>query len=282
MTVAIVTDTGCDFPQNTLEEIDHDVTQVPLVFRFGLEEFPDKSMPMQDFLQRLEKTFPMTSAPSPGDYIQAFRSALIDHDQVLCITLTGKHSASYASAVLASQYFVDGQVTVVDSANLTIGQGLQVLVAVKMARSGASLEAIVARIKSLQPRSNLFVALDTVKYLVRGGRATQLSGFMAGILQIRPILTLVDGQLTLLEKPRGRGAAKNNLLKHAIACFPAEFVAVGSVGNAEETMELASELALQTRYPEKEIAFVEPGMAIATHCGPGTIGIMVVSGEPID
>jgi DegV family protein with EDD domain len=277
MTVAIVTDTGCDLPQDTFEEIKNVVTNVPLVFRFGLEEFADKSISMQDFLQRLEQTWPMTSAPSPGDYIQAFRSSLVGHDQVVCITLTSKHSACYSSALLASQYFEGEQVTVVDSTSLSIGQGLQVLVAAKMAQSGASTQEIVAKVKTLQRRSGLFIALDTAKYLVRGGRANQLSGFLAGILQIRPILTLREGQLTLLEKPRGRAGSKQNLLKLATACFPAEFIAVGHVGCEGEARELASALARQTGFSEDEILIVETGMAIATHGGPGTLGILVAT-----
>lgn len=277
MRVAIVTDTGCDLPQGAADG--YAIQYVPLLYRFGNEEFPDKTMPMQEFLNRVERIWPTTSAPSPGDYIEAFRKALQDHAHALCITLTSKHSASYASAVLASQYFPDGQVTVVDSASLSIGQGLQVLAAAKAAQIGSSLEEIVSRVKALQRRSHLFISLDTVKYLVRGGRASALSGFLAGVLQIRPVLTLVEGQLKLIDKPRGRLASIQSLLKRALAHFPAEFVAAGHVGCQEEAQELVAALSQESGFVEKDISLVETGAAIATHGGPGTLGVVVVSKE---
>lgn len=277
MSIAIVSDTGCDFPEALGAE--HDIYFVPLLFRFGLEELLDKSISMLEFLQRMEKNPITTSAPSPGDFIQAFRTCLASHRQVVCITLSSKHSASYASAVLASQDFPDEQVSVIDSASLSIGQGLQVLAASRAAQAGAGLEEIITRIKELQRRCSLFIALDTVKYLVRGGRASQLSGVLAGIFQIRPILTLVNGQLTLLERPRGRAASIRNMLKRAMDCFPAELIMVGHVGCQEEARDMASSLALQTGFPEDEIPVVETGIAIAAHGGPGTLGIVVVSKE---
>jgi len=277
MTVAVVSDTGFDLPPGIFAEVEQNVKTVPLIFRFGLEEFHDKSMSMQEFLRRMELTFPNTSAPSPGDFLEVFRAALAGHDRLVCLTLTSKHTTSYESALVASQYFPSGQVTVIDSGSLTIGQGVQVVEAYQAAQSGAGPEEIVARVKALQRRSHLLIVLDTVKNLVRGGRASQLSGLLAGVLQIRPLLTVVDGRLTILEKARGRGVAKQLLVKHAAACFPAETVVVGHVGCAEMTGEIASALALQTGYPEERMMRIEAGMGLATHAGAGAVGALVVS-----
>jgi len=100
---------------------------------------------------------------------------------------------------------------------------------------------------------------------------------MAGLLKIRPILTLVDGELTLLEKPRGRKAAKQKLIELAKGCFPADTVGVAHIACEEEAKGLVSEIALQTGFPEEKILLVETGMVLATHGGPGTLGIVVVS-----
>jgi DegV family protein with EDD domain len=278
MSVAIVTDTGCDLPHALVGS--PNIQFVPLLFRFGLEEFLDKTLSMHEFLERVDKVWPTTSAPSPGDYAKAFQACLNEnHEHVLCITLSGKHSVSYASAALACQYFPERRVKVIDSASLSIGQGLQVLAAAKAAQLGASLDEVIAKVKDVQRRSNLFMVLDTVKYLVKGGRANQLSGILAGILQIRPLLTLVEGQLTMLEKPRGRSISKQNLVKRAVACFPAETVTVGHVGCEEEAREIAHAVSQQTGFAVDDIPIVETGMAIATHGGPGTLGILVVSKE---
>jgi len=198
-------------------------------------------------------------------------------NEVVCITITGNHSATYSSAVLASQEFPSGQVTVVDSKSVSIAQGLMVLAAARAAQEGKSPQAVVETINELKERLHLFITLDTVEYLVKGGRASRLSGVVAGLLKIRPILTLVDGELTLLEKPRGRKAAKQRLIELAKSCFPAETVGVAHIACEQEARELVSELALQTGFSEENILLAETGMVIATHGGPGTLGIVVVS-----
>jgi len=277
MSVGIVTDSGCDLPPQLESQLA--IKTVPLHFRFGLEDYLDKSMPMKEFLDMFEKTWPTTSGPSVGEYIQAYNESLQDHEQVICIPITGKHSGSYSSAVVASQQFPPGQVIVIDSATLSIGQGYLVQVAVHYDQLGETSERIIARLREIQSRLFVYIVLDTVKYLVKGGRASQMTGILAGILKIRPILTLVDGQLTLVERPRGREASKKRLIELATRHFPAESVTFGHVDCADEARELASVLALQTGFDAQQIPVIEVGMAIATHGGPGTMGIAVVSAQ---
>jgi len=278
MGVRIVTDTSCDLPPSLEQELEElGVVIVPFLFRFGLEECEDKSISMKEFLARVESTWPTTSVPSSGAFIQAFRECVEAGDQVVCITITSNHSATYSAAVLASQQFSPGQVTVVDSKSLSLPQGLQVLAAARAAQEGKGSQAVVETVKELQERLHLLITLDTVEYLVKGGRASRLSGIMAGLLRIRPILTLLDGELTLLEKPRGRKTAKQRLIELARDCFPAETVGVAHIACEEEARELVSEIALQTGFPEEKILLTETGMVIATHGGPGTLGIVVVS-----
>jgi DegV family protein with EDD domain len=275
MSVAIVTDTGCDLPPGVAQDLQ--VITVPLVFRFGLEEFADKSIPMPVFLERVKQTWPTTSAPSPGVFVAAFRESLQAHEQVLCIAITGKHSATYSSAVVASQQFSPDQVTVFDSASLSIGQGYLVRLAVELAQAGADVGEITAQLQALQRRSHLYIALDTVENLVRGGRASQTTGFLAQVLKIRPILTLVDGQLTLSERPRGRAASLQKMLELAAGFFPVEYAAVGHVDCEEEAHAFAAALAAQTGTDPGTIPVMETGMAIAVHGGPGTLGVVVFS-----
>jgi DegV family protein with EDD domain len=278
MGVRIVTDTSCDLPPSLEQELKElGVIIVRFLFRFGLEECEDKTISMQEFLARVESAWPTTSVPSSGAFVQAFRACVEAGDEVVCITITGNHSAVYSAAVLASQEFPPGQVTVVDSKTLSIAQGLLVLAAARAAQEGKSSQAVVETINELRERLHLFITLDTVEYLVKGGRASRLSGIMAGLLKIRPILTLMDGELTLLEKPRGRKAAKQRLIELAKSRFPAETVGVAHIACEEEAKELVSEISLQTGLPEKEILLAETGMVIATHGGPGTLGIVVVS-----
>lgn len=278
MAVRIVTDTSCDLPPDLEREIrEIGVIIIPFTFRFGLEECQDKSISMEEFLARAEGNWPTTSVPATGEFVQAFREIVEAGDVVVCITITGSHSATYSAAVTASQQFAPGQVTVVDSRSLSMGQGLLVLAAARAAREGKDPEGVVETIDDLRRRLRLFITLDTVEYLVRGGRASRLSGVMAALLRIRPILTLIDGELTLLDRPRGRKAAKQKLMELAKGCFPAETVGVAHIAREEEAKALVSDFSLQTGYPKEEILVTETGMILATHGGPGTLGIVVVS-----
>jgi DegV family protein with EDD domain len=275
MSVGIVTDSGSDLYFDY--ENKYGIITVPLLFRFGMEEFPDKSIAMSDYLGRVQKTWPTTSAPSPGDYISAFNKSLNNHDQVICLTLSSKHSTSYTSAVLASQSFSNGKVMVIDSATLSIGQGYLLQIAAQSAFDGNSPEQIIEDIDFARKRSHLFISLDTIQFLVKGGRASQAAGVFAEVLRIRPILTIKDGQLTLIEKPRGRSASKQKMLELAEGNLPSEIISIGHVGCEGEGEELAVEMGQRSGIPLSEIPVIETGMAIATHGGPGTLGILVVS-----
>jgi len=278
MTVRIVTDTSCDLPPEFEGELKAlGVKAIPFLFHFGLEGHEDKSMSIKEFLARAAKTWPTTAAPSAGAFMQAFREFVDAGDQVVCITITSKHSATYSSAVLASQQFSPGQVTVVDSLSLSLGQGLLALAAARAGREGKSPEQVVETVKALWQRLHFLIGLESVEYLVKGGRASRLTGALASLLKLRPILSVVDGELTLAEKPRGKEAARQKLLQMALHHFPAETVGLIHIDAEERAQELAAEIAAQTGYPREEMLVVETGMALATHGGPGTVGVVIAS-----
>lgn len=275
MSVKIVTDTSCDLPAGLEQEFG--ITSVPLIFLFGEEQFKDKTIPMAEFWEKARAVWPKTSAPSSGDFERAFHQAVDAGDQVVCITVTSKLSATYSAAMIASQHFAPGQVAVVDSATLAISQGHLVLAAAQAARAGQSLAEVVRTVEATRDKLHLYISLDTVQYLVKGGRASKLSGILAGLLKIRPLLVMQDGELVLLEKLRGRQNAKQRLLEMALEHFPAERVAIAHVACLDEARELAAALAAETGFPVEAIPIIEVGMALATHGGPGTLGIGVVT-----
>jgi len=275
MSVKVVTDTSCDLPVGVEQEFD--ITVVPLIFIFGDEQFKDKTMSMADFWEKAQTVWPKSAAPSAGDFERAFRTAVDAGHQVICITVTSKLSATYNAAHIASQHFSPDQVAVVDSATLAVGQGHLVLAAARAARAGQSLAEVVQAVEAQRNQQHLYITLDTVQYLVKGGRASKLSGILAGLLKIRPLLSMQDGELALLEKPRGRQVAKQRLLEMALKHFPAERVTIAHVACLDEASELAADLAAQTGFPVESIPIVEVGMALATHGGPGTLGIGVVA-----
>ena len=280
MGVRIVTDTSCDLSSDLEAELlASGVQMIPFLFHFGQEACLDKSMPMSEFLARATQTWPTTAAPSAGAFVEAFRRVVEAGHQALCLTITGRHSATYNAAVLAAEEFGPGRVTVLDSRTLSLAQGLLVLAATRAAQAGASVQEIVARVQDVHRRTHFYFALDTLDYLVKGGRAGRLTGLLASLLRLRPILTLDDGELTLIEKPRQRSAAKARLVALAQARLPAETVGIMHVACADEAAQLAAEMAAVSGLPLAEIPVAETGAALATHGGPGALGVVVISRE---
>jgi DegV family protein with EDD domain len=278
MTVRIVTDTSCDLPPELEKELrDLGVTIVPFSFFFGLEECIDKTISMEEFLRRASEKWPTTSVPSTGAFVEAFGQAIGAGHQVVCITVTSNHSATYSAAVTASHQFDPESVTVVDSRSLSVGQGVMVLAAARAAAQGRTQAEVLAVIENMRPRIHLFIALDTVEYLVKGGRASRMAGLMAGLLRIRPLLTLVDGELTLLDRVRGRRAARQKILDLAQSKLPAEILGVAHVANEQEARALVSDLATLSGTAVEDILLAETGMVLGTHAGPGALGIMLIS-----
>lgn len=280
MTVRIVTDSGCDLPPELDRELRAwDVQTIPFVFNFGLEACEDKSMSMQAFLARALKTWPTTAAPSVGACASAYQRIIAAGDQALCLTITGRHSGTYNAARLAAEDFPLDQVAVVDTRSLSTGEGLLALAAVQAARAGATLQEVVAILQDMIQRIHVFIGLDTLDFLVRGGRASRLVGAIASLLQLRPILSLEDGELTLREKPRSRARCKQRLLAMTAECLPAVALGVMHVAAADEAQELAVSLSSLSGVTLSAIPVVEVGMALATHAGPRGLGIVAIS-EP--
>ncbi|MFO7697446.1 MAG: DegV family protein [Anaerolineae bacterium] len=280
MAVRIVTDSGCDLPPELDSELRAwGVHTIPFVFNFGLEACEDKSMSMQAFLARALQTWPTTAAPSVGAYASAFQHILAAGDQALCLTITGRHSGTYNAARLAAEDFPPDQVAVVDTLSLSLGEGFLALAAVQAAQAGATLHEVVAILRDMIGRIHFFIGLDTLDYVVRGGRASRFVGAIASLLQLRPILSVEEGELTLRDKPRTRARCKQRLLAMAGECLPAVALGVMHAAAPDEAHELAESLASLSGAALSTIPVVEVGMALATHAGPGGLGIVAVS-EP--
>jgi DegV family protein with EDD domain len=277
MGVRIVTDTSCDLPSDLEAELLAAGTQmIPFLYHFGQEACLDKTISMAEFLERAQQQWPTTAAPSAGAFAKALQRIVEAGHQALCITITGRHSATYHTAALAAEEFEADQVQVVDSRSLSLAQGLLVLAAVRAAQAGATLQEIVSRVEDLKRRICFYFALDTLDYLVKGGRASRLVGILANLLRLRPILTLDDGELTLIEKPRQRSAAKARLIALAQGCLPAQTIGIMHVACASEAAELAEEISRVSGVPLGQIPIAETGTALATHSGPGALGVVVV------
>jgi len=274
MGVRIITDTGCDLPPGQEEALG--IIAIPFFFHFGMETHRDKQMPMASFLAKAREEWPKTAAPSSEEFAEAFRSCLDDGDDVLCLTITGQHSATYNGALLASREFPADRVAILDTQSISIGQGVLVEAAAHAAQQGASLAEVQTVVRVLQERLYVYITLDTLEFLVKGGRASRFSHMLSKLLKIRPILTMEEGKLTLSAKARGRDAAKQQLLELVRDHAPIQTVRIGHVACEDEAQRFAKELARRIGVAQETIPIVETGMALATHGGPGTLGVAVI------
>ena len=278
--IAIVTDTDASLPLALARE--HHIWQVPIMVNFG-EESLRAVYDIDDAatFARIdrEKRLPTTAAPSPGQFIETFTEAFEQGaEQILCFTVSSKISATWKAAMTAREAFPKRDITVVDTQTLSIGQGLMVLAAAEAVAAGASAEEAVQVAQSTAERTHLFAALATLKYLAMSGRVGHLAAKMAGVLNIRPILTVEHGELVMLEKARTRRKAWARLVALAQERAAGKTVTRAGfihVAAPEALQAFEAQLCEAWPCPETRIrAEMTPGLSV--HAGAGLVGVAFV------
>jgi DegV family protein with EDD domain len=281
--IAIVTDTDASLPLHLADR--YGITQVPINVLFGEESFHDiYEIDSATTFTRIDREgkLPTTSAPSPGQFSEAYQAAFEKGaESVLCFTVSGEVSATYAAAVSAREMHPERDITVVDTRNLSLGQGLMVLAAAEAVSGGSSVEEAVALALDVGQRSRLFAALPTLKYLAMSGRVGHLVAGVAGLLSVKPILTIQDGKLDLLERVRTQKKSWERVVElcvEAVGGRPIERMAMIHVTAPEDARQLEAMLRAKLDCPkEMLIGDMNPGLSI--HAGAGLVGVVFVVGR---
>ncbi|HBX70094.1 MAG TPA: hypothetical protein DEH25_12135 [Chloroflexi bacterium] len=280
--IAIITDTDASLPNAIAAK--YNIQQVPITVHFG-DEVLETGVDIDDaaLFARIDKEgrLPTTAAPAPGKFITAYEKAFAQGvDEVICFAVSSEISATYSAAVTAADALPDRKITVVDTRSLSIGQGFQALAAAEAAQAGKSQAEILAVAQDVLAHSHFYAALATLKYLAMSGRVGQLAAGMAGMLNIKPILSIQDGKLDMLEKVRTKKKAWGRtveLVAQAIDGKPIERMAIAHVAAPEAAAEFETLLRIALPCPD-EILTVELSAGLSVHSGAGLVGVGVVTG----
>jgi len=277
----IISDGGCDF--STEEAKKYNVDVVPFYISFDHENYLKEGVDIskEDYFKRLvaEKgLFPKTSQPNPQDYIDVFTPHLEAGQDLLVLTISSKLSGSYSSAVLATdmlqEEYPDRTILLLDSLNVTIGQGLILREIIKMRDAGLSLQETVQLAEKVLKTTQIYCTLDTLEYLKRGGRVGPTTALVGGILGLAPILQVVAGQVSQLDNVRGRKRALKLIEEAMVEALKDETehisLSIGHILSEEDALafKASTEAALGVNI---ENPITEVGVTIGSHVGPGAL-----------
>ena len=278
MSFKVVADSTCDLPADIAKE--SGVFIVPATVQFGTESYRDGvDITRAEFYRRLESDdrHPTTAQPSVGAFLDAYREVSSGADEILSVHISSKLSGTYSSATQAAKELSDGpRVEVYDSLNASLGVGLLVRGVAEMARAGGSLDDAVAWLDARRDRVETRVSVSTLKYLVRGGRASRLQGFFGGLLDIRPIIQLIDGELRPADRVRSRKRLLRRLRGGGGSPRRGRSPSACSTAATPRTPR-GTRRALRCQYtPRERIMIAEFSPALGSHLGPGALGIAIL------
>ena len=276
--VAIVTDSASDLTAELAEQAG--ITVVPLLVYFGDREYTaGVQLSDADFWRELTAPgapFPRTAAAAPGTFRDAFERLFGEGaEAIVYVGVGSKLSATIGSAKVAAEMLPGKAIHIVDSASASMGIGLLALSAAEMARGGSSAEQIVAQVEKQRTRIKLYVVLETLEYLKRGGRISPARAAIGSVLSVKPIITVEDGVVETADRPRTRSKARARLLELLAATKP-ERVAILH-GQAPGIAEFGRELAALTGVAGERMTTHLIGPSVGPHVGPGAYGAVVLS-----
>lgn len=276
MMVRVVTDSTADVPDDMVAALG--ITVVPSYVVFGSESYRDGvELTKPQFYEKLltAQVVPVTAAPSPQVYEEAYRRLAREADAIISIHAASRLSSLYSSATVGSRSVSEATVAVVDSEQVTMGYGWMVVAAAKAAQQGATLEQIMALVEGMKPRSRVLAVLDTLEFVYRGGRVAWVQAMLGTLLRIKPIVEVRLGEVLLVERARTMDRSLGRLLDRIRALGPLERAIVLHANAPDLAQRIADQL--QTIAPDWDPLIGQAGVTIASHTGPGAVGIACVT-----
>lgn len=267
--IAIVTDSTSDLPKSLSEE--YDITVVPLAVTIDGETLTDGDLTQEEFFGRMAvaKELPTTSQPSPGAFVETYRRVLETARSVVSVHISSDLSGTFESATQAAREF-PGRVHLVDSRNLSMALGLQVIEAARGAARGLSVNEVIAQVERARDKVQLLVGVDKLDNLAKGGRIGRVGAFIGGMLNLRVMFTVADGVFDPVGRVRGAQAALDRTLEwigeRMDGLEGGKFCVLHAMSR-ERAEWLRDQLS--ARYEVSDMYVVETGTVISTHTGTG-------------
>lgn len=280
MNIHIITDSASDIVSNTRP----DLTVLPMTITFGSEAYRDGvDLTHREFYEKLVEgdTLPVTSQITPFAFEEAIDQRREKGEAVIVITMSGKLSGTNQSARSAAEG--KENVWVVDSENVTVGERILVELALRRKDAGVSPEKIVAELERVKRRVRLVALVDTLEYLKKGGRVSAAVAFAGGLLQIKPVIAIKDGEVAIMGKARGSKQADNLIAEAVKSAGGVDFgmpCFLGYTGLSDVLVKkYAEDNAALWRSGTSELPISTIGGTIGTHAGPGAIAVAWVAPE---
>ena len=281
MSVRIIVDSTTDLPEQTARR----VTAVPLTIHFGEQQYVSGvDIDARKFYEMLVEgdVLPTTSQPTPYAFTQVFQEAVDAGDTVVCITVSSKLSGTYQSACIAAADF-PGKVFVVDSLTVAIGGGILTEYALSLTDKGMDAEEIAWKLMQKREKVRLLALLDTLEYLKKGGRISSAVAFAGGLLNIKPVIAVADGEVKMLGKARGSKQGNNLLVQEIDKAGGVDFekpLLLGYTGLSDVLLQkyIVDSAALwQGKVEQLPVSIV--GSVVGTHAGPGAVAVAFFAAE---
>lgn len=268
---AVVTDSTADLPDEWRTR--YDIEVVPLKVLFGNETFRDRvDMTNEEFFRRLGEAtkLPTTSAPSPGEFAEVYERLAKDYEGCISIHIGAQLSATAEAARVGAQSVEGFRVEVIDSETVTMPMAFLC----RVAAESPTLDEGVAAVKARVPKCRVLALLDTLRYIEMGGRVSRAQAMIGTMLDLKPLLLVVDREIKPVDRVRTRSRAIPRMINFFRGELPVEYVGVVHAQASEEAEEIAANL--RKELPSLEIPIGQIGCVLGTHTGPKALGLVYI------
>jgi len=271
--VHVILDSTANVPQQLLAKWPN-LHVVPLTVLLSDQQINENELSAADLFRLIKETgaHPTTSQPAPGEFVTLFSQCEDAGDSAIVITLSGSLSGTVQSAKMAVQMVGSKNIFVIDSSTTAIGMVQMAEQALAMAAAGEAAGSIAAYIEKMAAATHTMFVPDTLEFLHKGGRIGGAAAVFGAVLQIRPILYLKEGQVTVLDKVRTRAKAIARMTEELKKYPGFTYIGVVNIEAREEALILQQQI--QQLYPDAPVLIGEGGSVLASHLGPGLVGLI--------